>query len=75
MGVVRISSICVRRRDRMDCYAIAEMKAFIQELQYPHLMMAGALLVVIGFIGYALRKNTEPNPKVGPKENSQRDAA
>jgi hypothetical protein len=54
MGVVRISSICVRH-DCMDCCAIAdvggllksgqreEMKAFIQELQYPHLMMmAGA---------------------------------
>jgi hypothetical protein len=38
------------------------------------MMMAGALLVVIGFIGYAPRKNTEPNPKVGPKENSQRNA-
>jgi hypothetical protein len=47
----------------------------LSALQYPHLMMiAGALLVVIGFIGYALRKNTEPNPNVGPKENSQRDA-
>jgi preprotein translocase subunit Sss1 len=38
------------------------------------MMIAGALLVVIGFIGYALRIDTEPNPKVGPKENSQRDA-
>jgi MprA protease rhombosortase-interaction domain-containing protein len=35
------------------------MEAFIHELQYPHLMMiAGVLLVAIGFIGYALRKNT-----------------
>jgi len=51
------------------------MTEVLQELQYPHwIMVAGAFLVVIGFIGYALRKNTEPNPKVGPKENSQRDA-
>ncbi len=52
-----------------------EMIDALSALQYPHwLMVAGAVLVVLGFIGYALRKNTEPNPKVGPKENSQRDA-
>jgi hypothetical protein len=38
----------------------------LSAMQYPHwLMVAGAILVVLGFIGFALRKNTEPNPKVG----------
>jgi LPXTG-motif cell wall-anchored protein len=39
------------------------MKAFIQELQYPYwLMVAGALLLIVGFVGFALRKNREGDP-------------
>jgi hypothetical protein len=30
-------------------------------MQYPHwLMVAGAVLVVVGFIGFAFQKNAEP---------------
>jgi LPXTG-motif cell wall-anchored protein len=39
------------------------VKAFIQELQYAHwLMVAGVFLVMVGFVGFAFRKNKEGNP-------------
>jgi len=39
------------------------VKAFIQELQYPHwLMVAGVFLVMVGFVGFAFRKNKEGGP-------------
>ncbi len=34
------------------------MNAFFDTMEYPHwLMVAGAILVVLGFIGFAFRKN------------------
>jgi hypothetical protein len=39
----------------------------LSEMQYPHwLMVAGAVLVVLGFIGYAFsRRNREPGEDNG----------
>jgi LPXTG-motif cell wall-anchored protein len=40
------------------------VKAFIEELQYPHwLIVAGAFLLMVGLVGLALRKkNNEGDP-------------
>jgi hypothetical protein len=40
----------------------------LSELEYPHwLMVAGAALVVFGFIGFAFRKNRNVEPEVKAK--------
>ena len=39
------------------------MADLLAELQYPHwLMVAGVLLVMVGFVGFAFRKNKEGGP-------------
>jgi hypothetical protein len=37
-------------------------------MQYPHwLMVAGAVLVVLGFIGFAFSQNSNDTPAVAPR--------
>ncbi len=41
----------------------------LSAMQYPHWMMvAGALLVVLGFIGFAFRQNRNNEPDHEPRE-------
>ncbi len=45
------------------------METFFEELQYPHwMMMAGALLVVLGFIGFIFRQKVDVEPDHQPPE-------
>ncbi len=41
----------------------------LSAMQYPHwLMVAGAVLVVLGFIGFAFRQNRNNEPDNEPRE-------
>jgi hypothetical protein len=43
-------------------------------MQYPHWMMvAGAALVVVGFIGFAFRKNNAASDENDPEQTSPTD--
>jgi hypothetical protein len=42
----------------------------LSAMEYPHwLMVAGAVLVVLGFIGFAFRQNSNAEPDHEPAEN------
>jgi hypothetical protein len=43
------------------------MKEFLQDLQYPHWMIAaGGLLVLLGFIGFAFQRTRAGEPNRAP---------
>jgi hypothetical protein len=43
--------------------------SILSEIQYPHwLLVAGAVLVVLGFIGLAFQRNRNAEPGGEPKE-------
>ena len=45
------------------------MQSIISEMEYPHwLMVAGAVLVVLGFIGFAFSKNIDVERDHEPPE-------
>ena len=44
----------------------------LSEMQYPHwLMVAGAVLVVLGFVGFAFRQNRGVEPDDKPTGNGE----
>ena len=46
--------------------------SLLSGMQYPHwLMVAGGVLVAVGFIGFAFQKNTQPAEEqaIAPPEN------
>jgi hypothetical protein len=47
----------------------------LSAMEYPHwLMVAGAVLVVLGFIGFAFHKNKNPDPaEDNPKQTTSSD--
>ena len=48
----------------------------LSTMQYPHwLMVAGAVLVVIGFIGFAFHKNNAEPVENNPEQTSPNDEA
>jgi LPXTG-motif cell wall-anchored protein len=50
----------------IECQCEADMQAILENLEYPHWIMAtGAFLVMAGFIGFAFRKKKERPPHHG----------
>jgi hypothetical protein len=48
------------------------MSELYDTMQYPHWMMAaGAVLVVLGFIGFAFHKNKNPDPAEDDPKNAK----
>jgi hypothetical protein len=53
-----------------------EMTGMLSAMEYPHwLMVAGAVLVVVGFIGFAFHRNNAERISDNPEQTSPNDEA
>jgi hypothetical protein len=57
----------------IECQGEAEMKAFLEGLQYPHWMIfVGTLLAMVGLVGFAFSKNMEGPSRASRKADAVR---